>query len=354
MVKDFGAQREIAGQIQELKARIIVASQRRDRYTLDEVVVGSGSKNVVPIYPRLPALYVEATNLVGMDGPSEDLIRLVTDEDLSVRVVCVVGFGGSGKTTLANQVYKKIGDQFKCQAFVSVSLNPDIRKILLSLLSQVKNEDYAIAKQSSEETLIDALRDFLKDKRCRLVHIPLDSWSPPPHLLHELISNSDLCICKIPEWLTSLVNLNYIQISINRLRQETLHVLGDLPTLLCLTLYSHKTGPKERLVICNRMFQRLKRLVLWCEVGGLMFESGAMLSLEALEFQIMANEARSMCNAPDLGICYLSSLSDICVWIDCGDAKAEEVHALEGAIRASAKLLPNCPTPYFHRLYWRQ
>nr|CAB3461959.1 unnamed protein product [Digitaria exilis] len=241
MVKDFGAQREIAGQIQELKARIIVASQRRDRYTLDEVVVGSGSKNVVPIYPRLPALYVEATNLVGMDGPSEDLIRLVTDEDLS-----------------------------------------------------------------------------------------------------------------IPEWLTSLVNLNYIQISINRLRQETLHVLGDLPTLLCLTLYSHKTGPKERLVICNSMFQRLKRLVLWCEVGGLMFESGAMLSLEALEFQIMANEARSMCNAPDLGICYLSSLSDICVWIDCGDAKAEEVHALEGAIRASAKLLPNCPTPYFHRLYWRQ
>nr|CAB3465770.1 unnamed protein product [Digitaria exilis] len=97
-------------QIQELKARIIVASQRRDRYKLDEVVVGSGSKNVVAIDPRLPALYVEATNLVGVDGPSEDLIRLVTDEDLS-------------------------------------------------------NEDYAITEQSNEESLINALRDFLKDKR---------------------------------------------------------------------------------------------------------------------------------------------------------------------------------------------
>ncbi|KAF8666467.1 hypothetical protein HU200_053578 [Digitaria exilis] len=175
MVKDFGAQREIAGQIQELKARIIVASQRRDRYKLDEVVVGSGSKNVVAIDPRLPALYVEATNLVGVDGPSEDLIRLVTDEDLSVRVVSVVGFGGSGKTTLANQVYKKIGDQLKCQAFISVSLNPDIRKILLSLLSQVKNEDYAITEQSNEESLINALRDFLKDKRYIIVID--DIWS---------------------------------------------------------------------------------------------------------------------------------------------------------------------------------
>ncbi|CAL4899677.1 unnamed protein product [Urochloa decumbens] len=188
----------------------------------------------------------------------------------------------------------------------------------------------------------------------RLVHIPLDSWSPPPHILHELISTSDLCICKIPEWLTSLVNLNYLQISISKLRQETLNVLGDLPTLLSLILYSHEPNAKERLVICNNMFQCLNRLLLCCEVGLLSFEAGAMPMLQALEFQIMANEVRSVCNAPDLGICHLSSLSNLYVWIDCGDARAEEVHALEAAIRASAKLLPKCPTPYFHRLYRRE
>ncbi|CAN6355835.1 unnamed protein product [Urochloa humidicola] len=169
MVQDFGAQREIAGQIQELKARIIVASQRRERYMLDEVVVSSGSTNVVSVDPRLPSLYVEAANLVGIDGPREDLFKLIADEELSVRVVSVVGFGGSGKTTLVKQVYNKIGGQFKCQAFVSVSQNPDIRKILWALLSQVKKEDYAIAKQSDEESLINALREFLKDKRYIIV-----------------------------------------------------------------------------------------------------------------------------------------------------------------------------------------
>ncbi|CAL5093893.1 unnamed protein product [Urochloa decumbens] len=813
-VKDFGAEREIAGHIQELKAGIVVASQRRDRYWLDEVV-SSGSANCESIDPRLPALYVEAANLVGIDGPREDLINLITDEELSVRVVSIVGFGGSGKTTLAKQVYTKIGGQFKCEAFVSVSQNPDIKKIFRALLSQMKKEDYDITKQSDEESLINALREFLKDKRyiividdiwdiqawktikcalpensfcsriivttrninvaksccspydslafnvrplndadsktlfyrrvfgsenkcslhlkevsteiikkcgglplaiitmasllstksdskeewvsvrnsiglgleknpdveemrailslsyndlplhlktcllylavypedyeiqmedlvrrwiaegfvkvegrrnlmdegkhyfnelinrsmiqpldvsyngqamgclvhdmildiikskaveenfitfcgdepqvliyknkvrrlsinyhgpnvmtvstmitanirslsifgyvlqmppvlefpalrvlaldrsqklesdylknigklfllrylriqgsnitqlpeqigelqcleildlhgtsirqlpssivklrqlkwmltdgvtlprsvgkmqgleelssivvddctpldslqelgsltrlrtlgikwcisdshvqkiayvhnlvsslgklgCsnlhhlhvktdgRLVHIPLDSWSPPPHMLHELISTSDLYICKIPEWLTSIVNLNYLQISISKLRQETLNVLGDLPTLLSLILYSHEPEPKERLVICHNMFQCLKRLLLYCEVGLLMFEAGAMPRLQALEFQIMANEVRSVCNAPDLGICHLSSLSNLYVWIDCGDARAEEVHALEAAIRASAKLLPKCPTPYFHRLYRRE
>ncbi|CAN6328934.1 unnamed protein product [Urochloa humidicola] len=744
MVQDFGTQREIAGQIQELKACIIVASQRRERYMLDEVVFSSGSSNVVSVDPRLPSLYVEAANLVGIDGPREDLFKLIADEQLSVKVVSVVGFGGSGKTTLVKQVYNKIGGQFKCQAFVSVSQNPDIRKILWALLSQVKKEGYAIAKQIDEESLINALREFLKDKRrvfgsedncslhlkevsteiikkcgglplaiitmasllstksdskeewiivrnsiglgleknpdveemrailslsyndlplhlktcllylavypedyeiqmedlvrrwiaegfvkvegrrnlmdegkhyfnelinrsmiqpldisyngqamgclvhdmildlikskaveenfitfcgdephilvykdkirrlsinycgpnvmpvstmisanvrslsifgyaeqmppvlvfpalrvlaldrsqklesdylknigklfllrylriqgsnitqlpeqigelqcletldlhgtsirqlpssivklrqlkwmltdgvklprsvgkmqgleevssivvdectpfdslqelgslirlrtlgikwcisdshvqkiayvhnlvsslgklgCsnlqhlnvktdgRLVHIPLDSWSPPPHMLQELISTSDLCTCKIPEWLSSLVNLNYLQISINKLRQETLNILGDLPSLLSLTLYSHEPDPKERLVICNNMFQCLKRLLLCCEVGLLMFEAGAMPRLQALEFQIMANEVQSVCNTPDLGICHLSSLSHLYVWIDCGDARAEEVHALEAAIRASAKLLPKCPTPYFHRLY---
>ncbi|KAL6622916.1 hypothetical protein ACP70R_032795 [Stipagrostis hirtigluma subsp. patula] len=813
-VKNFGARREIAGQIQELKARIVEASQRHERYNLDKVVVGSGSVNVVPIDPRLPALFVEAASLVGIDAPRDEIIKLVMDEEPSLKVVSIIGFGGSGKTTLANEVYKKIGEQFKCLAFVSVSQNPDIRKILCAILYQVKKEDYANAQWNDEERLISLLRDFLKDKRyiivmddvwsiqawktiksalpensccsriivttrnanvaksccspcqdlayqvrplseadsktlfnrrvfgsedkcppylkdvsteiikkcgglplaiitlgsllatkldrreewisvrnsigagleknpdveemrtvlslsyndlslhlktcllylsvypedydiqmedlvrrwisegfinvdcgrnllevgqnyfndlinrsmihpidisydgqakaCRvhdmildfikskaveenfitfnggqshilvsqdkvrrlsidflggenviplssmvtdhvrslsifgyveqmpplsefpalrvlaldrsekldncylrnlgklhllrylriegsnitqipeqigelkcletldlhgtgirelpasivklrqlkwlltdgvklphnigtmqaleklssiavgdstpidslqelgsltrlrtlvikwcisnsygdkvayvdnlicllgklgsanlkqlyvktdgsLVQIPLDSWSPPPYLLQELISTSDLCICEVPKWISSLVNLTCLQIGVNKVRQETLDILGYLPALLSLTLYSsQETDSKERLVICSNMFCCLKQLLFYCELGLLMFEAGAMPNLKDLEFQIMARETRSM-SSPDLGIRHLSALRDLCVWIDCRDARDEEVHKIEAAIRNAARLHPNHPTPYFHRLFW--
>ncbi|VAI91130.1 unnamed protein product [Triticum turgidum subsp. durum] len=173
-VKNFGAHHEMAVQIKELKSRIIEASQRRDRYKLDAMVC-SASSNAVRTDPRLPALFVEGASLVGIEGPKDELIKLVTDEEVSLKVISLIGFGGSGKTTLANQVYQKTGKLFNCQAFVSVSQNPDIRKILRSVLSQIRKEDSPISRSSDEEWLINSMRDFLKDKRYLIVID--DIWS---------------------------------------------------------------------------------------------------------------------------------------------------------------------------------
>lgn len=64
-VKKLGARHGIAEQIQELKAQIIEASRRRERYKLDEVAF-SGGTDVVVVDPRLPALYAEAASLIGI------------------------------------------------------------------------------------------------------------------------------------------------------------------------------------------------------------------------------------------------------------------------------------------------
>lgn len=122
-VRTLGARNKIANQIWMLKARVDDASERRRRYNFDGVV--SSSSGVVSIDPRLPALYADAESLVGIDGPREELIKRLTEREgntgQKLKVVSVVGLGGLGKTTLVRQVYDKIGGQFDCRAFVSVS-----------------------------------------------------------------------------------------------------------------------------------------------------------------------------------------------------------------------------------------
>ncbi|CAL4915909.1 unnamed protein product [Urochloa decumbens] len=162
-VKELTGHHGVAQQISDLKDRIVEAKHRRKRYKLDNEV-DPGTNNVLSIDPRLPALYVESSDLVGIDIPRDHLINMLDDGEQSLKVISIVGLGGLGKTTLANEAYKKISWQFDCKAFVSVSQKPDV-KILRILLSQVKNQDYANTETEDENWLINALRGFLKYKR---------------------------------------------------------------------------------------------------------------------------------------------------------------------------------------------
>ncbi|KAF7019958.1 hypothetical protein CFC21_033085 [Triticum aestivum] len=135
--------------IKDIKSRIKEVSDRRDRYKVDNV---AAAKPVGPAIDtlRLAALYTKATELVGTDEKSVEVIKMLTEGDevseKCLEVVSIVGFGGLGKTTLANAVYKKLrvqisiqkqNLQFDCAAFVSVSLNPNMKHIFKSMLHQL-------------------------------------------------------------------------------------------------------------------------------------------------------------------------------------------------------------------------
>lgn len=109
--------------------------------------------------------------MVGIDGSRDELVGFITQEDdppnMQIKVVSIVGFGGLGKTTLANAVYNRFeGKLFDARAFVSVSLKPDINKILKNILSQLDRQIYyQINEAWDEKPLIDEIRTFLGDKR---------------------------------------------------------------------------------------------------------------------------------------------------------------------------------------------
>ncbi|CAN6381836.1 unnamed protein product [Urochloa humidicola] len=154
---------ELATEVRDIKSRVEQVAKRHRRYEIS----GAVAKRV-KIDPRLLTRYTEVAELVGIDETRDELIKTLEEEnEVSMqqhgKIVSIVGFGGLGKTTLANAVYEKIRAQFDCCAFVSVSQTPDSKKVFKSLLNNLgKNtEEEAL----NEELLIRVLREFLQGKR---------------------------------------------------------------------------------------------------------------------------------------------------------------------------------------------
>ncbi|KAF7104889.1 hypothetical protein CFC21_105752 [Triticum aestivum] len=173
LVNILWARHQFTSQIQELKDRAIEANHRRKRYKLDDS--SSSSSALVPVDPRVSALYREAASLVGIDGPRDEIVRWLADSEEKLKVVSIVGFGGLGKTTLAKQVYDKIGEQFNFKAFVPVSQRPDMAALLIGLESKLKGTE--ICRTRKVHDIINDLREHLTDKRYFIVVD--DLWDRP-------------------------------------------------------------------------------------------------------------------------------------------------------------------------------
>ncbi|PHT73670.1 hypothetical protein T459_24455, partial [Capsicum annuum] len=108
-------------------------------------------------------------NMVGRDDQRkrlvEDLTRSYSGEP---KVIPIVGMGGIGKTTLANEVYNDacIRSHFDVCAWATVSQQQNVKKILLSLLRSIKVDKVFTG---SEAELADMLQKSLKCKRYLIV-----------------------------------------------------------------------------------------------------------------------------------------------------------------------------------------
>ncbi|KAI4983050.1 hypothetical protein ZWY2020_023542 [Hordeum vulgare] len=178
-LKTLGSRRGIASQIDDLKIRLKEVKEFKSSYQLDDIASSTFEHSAVD--PRLSALFVEKTHLVGIDGPRDDLVnRMMEGENSSTKhrkVLSIVGFGGLGKTTLAREVYRKIQGHFHCQALVSVSQKPNVKKIMKDLISQMpRKKDFTEGIDTWDETMcIAKLKKLLQDKRYLIVID--DIWS---------------------------------------------------------------------------------------------------------------------------------------------------------------------------------
>lgn len=165
------ARRRIGNVIQDMKKQTIEVGDRNERYkTRDASFSTINFSRIVKaaVDPRALSMFEHASKLVGIDQPKADIIKLLTERGSTKeqpKLVSIVGFGGMGKTTLANQVFQDLKGKFQCRAFLSVSRNPDMMNILRTIFSEVSGQDYSNTKAGSIQQLIGRILDFLTDRR---------------------------------------------------------------------------------------------------------------------------------------------------------------------------------------------
>ncbi|KQK08072.2 putative disease resistance RPP13-like protein 3 [Brachypodium distachyon] len=162
-IKSIKTRHKIAKDFKDIKIQVKEMSDRYARYMIN----GFSRSEIEKVDPRLRTIYKDALELVGVEGPRDEIANWLSNKEgessHQPKVVSIVGYGGLGKTTLARQVYEKLGTSYECRAFVSISRTPDMTKILSSMLSQLRNQDYAYA--GDPQLIIDQIRNFLQDKR---------------------------------------------------------------------------------------------------------------------------------------------------------------------------------------------
>jgi Leucine-rich repeat (LRR) protein len=145
-------------------------------------------------------------------------------------------------------------------------------------------------------------------------------------------------------WLASLPNLYRLSFSNSKIEQQDIEMIGLLPNLLELKLWSVNSYDARQLIISCKGFQQLQIFEVYFS-HMLMFEPGAMPRLKELTLVITCNE-KPNCAAVDfdLGIQHLSSLARLDIRIICDGWTAAEVKAMEDAFKSMAEANPNRPT----------
>ncbi|XP_037408761.1 uncharacterized protein LOC119270807 [Triticum dicoccoides] len=173
-------------EFQMLEARVMHANKRRERYGFDQQQCIINKPKCPPSIGRRLQSVIFPELIDG--GRLDNLGNLIwrKDEGQQLTVVSLVGLEGVGKTTLAKRIYHHVQtcEQFHCRAFAKVSRNPDMRRLLTTIFTQIHIQsppDFSSPSSQPPARCLDA-QDLIANIQLHLRHkryliIIDDLWS---------------------------------------------------------------------------------------------------------------------------------------------------------------------------------
>ncbi|KAL4348487.1 hypothetical protein GQ457_17G019820 [Hibiscus cannabinus] len=197
--KNLKAQHRIASKLNAIKSRISNVSAKRpnfDHHGTYEQGPGSIVATVNPWMDRRgDALLLDSVDLVGIDKSKEQLIDWLVVRNTGRKVVSVVGMGGSGKTTLAKQVYDnaKVKKHFAVHVWITISQPFKIEELLRNMVRQLYDASRQPVPRGIDEMdpslLKMTIKGFLQQRRYLIVLDDVWDMNEWEMLDHALANN---------------------------------------------------------------------------------------------------------------------------------------------------------------------
>jgi len=290
--------------------------------------------------PSLPSSFVRLTQLVCLHVSERTIVpqgivgRLTALEELS----CLrINYNRKMLQELARLTELKVLD---LEIIISNSSDLHLHQSHL---------DKSVVECLNKLQKIQSLGITIENRECNF-----DGWVvSAPQNLRRLELEAGCCFATLPAWLkvnpSLLLNLSFLKITVKRLQQEDLEILGRLPSLsiLFLKVKHQNLGIHGRFVVCARSFPCL----VYCDFSGfgepkgVVFQQGAMPRLEDLVLHFLVQRTRENNNDSfDLGLENLLSLQVVKVWLQSVGASEQEVEEAKAAVRHAIKAHPNHPS----------
>ncbi|KAH6820991.1 hypothetical protein C2S53_017034 [Perilla frutescens var. hirtella] len=165
LIKNWKARHQIASEIKTIYYRLENVVKNQERY--GEMYVTMNQGLISTANAGGDALLLEEDEVVGIEKPKEELLRLIGSMDSGLNVISVVGTGGLGKTTLVKKVFddESVKSYFDLHVLVVVSDYKDNVKHLLGYLIKrlVGETKKPPPDQELEGMSIHDMKDFIKE-----------------------------------------------------------------------------------------------------------------------------------------------------------------------------------------------